>query len=501
MKKIYLLLSIVILISCEKEEILTASNDEINYSVEEIDYKELPSYVHKSFLNIKGKTATKKSDSHTGFGSAKTNVPSKKIKNNYGFFSYTVPLSKVSTEIINETYFDNLVINELNSKEFTMRILRYKPDPKWLLSKDKLLPYSGLIEFYTIEGEKIGEMELENGKQIHTKSIQKGFSTTCTYTFGNEICSGSGSTERCLITYSESCTTTYTPEERTNESIDDGSEGSYSGGGGGTSSGGTTTSPILEEKEEDPTNTECIMDSNGNCFGEIEKPTEEEDKINTDNLNNDCVEGIIEKLQVKDSQLSVIPDLGTEVSHLSQIILDLFKTSNEYHLNFKIGDATNANGHARNAYTSPSSNRLGEFTFTITLDQGYIENASQLAIARTIIHESLHAYLGYLYQDDPTTTFMQKLNRYRTEKSKLGEHEFMTQFTEAIGASLASWDNHSLDHILNYYEALGWSGDMLKTTAFDKLDEDFQELIKEANKAEGDAINKATTNAKGEKCP
>jgi len=228
---------------------------------------------------------------------------------------------------------------------------------------------------------------------------------------------------------------------------------------------------------------------------------EEEDKINTDNLNNDCVEGIIEKLQVKDSQLSVIPDLGTEVSHLSQIILDLFKTSNEYHLNFKIGDATNANGHARNAYTSPSSNRLGEFTFTITLDQGYIENARQLAIARTIIHESLHAYLGYLYQDDPTTTFMQILNRYRTEKSKLGEHEFMTQFTEAIGASLASWDNHSLDHILNYYEALGWSGDMLKTTAFDKLDEDFQELIKEANKAEGDAINKATTNAKGEKCP
>jgi len=246
----------------------------------------------------------------------------------------------------------------------------------------------------------------------------------------------------------------------------------------------------------------CPLGQEPNSFGVCEEVDDFEDKINTDAINNNCIENIIKNLQEKDNHYLTIPDLGNEVSHLSQIILDMFNNSEGYHLEFKIEDATKDNGDERNAFTVPSyDSNSQEFTFTITLDDDYVANASQLALARTIIHESLHAYLGYLYQDDPFTTFMQKLNRYRTENSGLGEHEFMTQFADAIGASLSSWDNHFLDHIPNYYEALGWSGDMLNTTSFTELDEDFQDLIEKANEAEGDAVNEATNNAKGIKCP
>ena len=85
-------------------------------------------------------------------------------------------------------------------------------------------------------------------------------------------------------------------------------------------------------------------------------------------------------------------------------------------------------------------------------------------------------------------------------------HEVMVLFVEAMGASLAAWDNHSIPppsntDRLNYYEALSFSGDMVNTIEFSNLDSEDQDLIELANQLEGDAVNPAETSAKSSKCP
>ena len=136
------------------------------------------------------------------------------------------------------------------------------------------------------------------------------------------------------------------------------------------------------------------------------------------------------------------------------------------------------------------------------LDEDYVENATSLAIARTIIHESIHAFLSYSISINAQSTFAALFQRYVEENEDSNtndiQHELMYQFTEALGESLASWDGHRLND--EYYENLAWSGDMLESEAFDKLSNERKQAIRDANRAEGNAVQSATNKAKGEKC-
>ena len=51
----------------------------------------------------------------------------------------------------------------------------------------------------------------------------------------------------------------------------------------------------------------------------------------------------------------------------------------------------------------------------------------------------------------------------------------------------------------NYYFQLSWSGGMQQTEAFDALPDETQQDIVDANIAEGQAINSATSDANGDK--
>lgn len=82
----------------------------------------------------------------------------------------------------------------------------------------------------------------------------------------------------------------------------------------------------------------------------------------------------------------------------------------------------------------------------------------------------------------------------------------MSEFTQALGSSLAAWDNHILPEPsdiedMSYYDALAWSGDMLKSEAYNNLTQEEQDLIKLANENEGDANNASKQDAKGKNCP
>lgn len=188
------------------------------------------------------------------------------------------------------------------------------------------------------------------------------------------------------------------------------------------------------------------------------------------------------------------------MSHLSQIILDLFDNSSKLNLTFKIDDLC-----AVNAKTNPDV-LAGDYT--ITLDDTYVQNGTQLAIARTIIHESVHAWLSYLNQGPPSDlktellTYLQN-NGYDYEDA---QHMLMSDYAPALASSIAAWDNYQLVdsstiNEFNYYNALSFSGEMLNSTGFNQLSLSEQQMVLDANKKEGDAVNPSASDAKGSKCP
>lgn len=88
-----------------------------------------------------------------------------------------------------------------------------------------------------------------------------------------------------------------------------------------------------------------------------------------------------------------------------------------------------------------------------TLSNNYLQNATSLSIARTIIHELVHAYLSARYFLPVTTnsfSFSQAMKDFAIEngynpdgsavEQNLFHHEFMGQYVDAIAYSLYEWD-------------------------------------------------------------
>jgi len=43
------------------------------------------------------------------------------------------------------------------------------------------------------------------------------------------------------------------------------------------------------------------------------------------------------------------------------------------------------------------------------LDDDYVRNATQLSIARTVIHESIHAFIGFILKENRTSDMFFKV--------------------------------------------------------------------------------------------
>jgi hypothetical protein len=94
-----------------------------------------------------------------------------------------------------------------------------------------------------------------------------------------------------------------------------------------------------------------------------------------------------------------------------------------------------------------------------------LNQATQLSVVRTIIHESIHAYLLHEQYTNITGDLYQDLTKYAfsngyAQGNQL-HHEFMPQFIDAIAYSLWSWDMAygSKGQIpLSYMKDLAWGG-------------------------------------------
>jgi hypothetical protein len=182
--------------------------------------------------------------------------------------------------------------------------------------------------------------------------------------------------------------------------------------------------------------------------------------------------------------------------------MDVFNGNSNFHLNFKMDNLQpNSMGQEKNAQTLFNN---ATRAFDITLNTSYVSNATDLALARTIIHESLHAYISFIYHTRVFSNLRQSLDYLLSQNGdnqNVAEHILMTQnFVNGIANSIESWDASSLTDS-NYYSYISWSGGMFGTPAFNDLTDSVQTNIRNANVNEGQAgsYGQANSNAQGDK--
>jgi len=117
-------------------------------------------------------------------------------------------------------------------------------------------------------------------------------------------------------------------------------------------------------------------------------------------------------------------------------------------------------GNETNASTATPFQSGIPNTFVISINQNRAENINTtLTIARTIIHEGIHARLWEFYYRNMGVTLndFEGIYNYMRIYGKNWDHQQMADFYRStIAIGLAQFDNGQ--HSNNYYNALAWEG-------------------------------------------
>jgi len=190
-------------------------------------------------------------------------------------------------------------------------------------------------------------------------------------------------------------------------------------------------------------------------------------------------------------------------------IYELFEDSQIFDLIIQNGNLEGKNGLNSTKYNSET--RKPEIW--ITLSNEYLNNATRLSIARTIIHEMVHGYIIYELNSgnfDFQNNFQQEYVKYLNRKNpdiNRAHHEFMGAYVDMMAFSLKKWDTFFGDGKGtlgdSYYEAMAFGG--LFKTGTNIPTDSFKELI--PNSTQRSNIIKIIENeqngsnlSKGKKC-
>jgi len=222
-------------------------------------------------------------------------------------------------------------------------------------------------------------------------------------------------------------------------------------------------------------------------------------------LTNPCASAILFKQLSKGSQnLTATPsDLGA--LNILPGMLDLFKQSGKF--DYRIQNGFVSNG--ANAITQ----RINGIN-VITLNNDYLAKATSLSIARTIIHETVHAYLlENTYNMDLRynhTTFDLLLRYFEKYDQNWNDthHAAMGDFILGMAVSLYNWDKNfgptggTLG--FDYYFKMAFGGLLNPDNPTQLIDEAKQYIPKGSSWSEIDRILKNEANgnnqANGTKC-
>lgn len=375
-------------------------------------------------LNIKGNNITgliSFSQKKGNISSSKSKIKKEKIEIKYDFINrWDLPKKEKKVPFWNKLkmrgYFDALNTNILNIKNHSSGFKKKKITPERLkeLKEEQLYARGGYYETICVEIETLYCWEWY------------GFNSS---TDEYELISIECETEYDFECYDEWVEEDYGDDDGDDDG--DSSGGGSSGGGSGNngdgnSNGGNDTQII--NKLTDP----CAKD----IFTELENGIYQDDPI---------------KPEVE------ILAINTDKLNFSEEILHLFASSKETNFTIKNGNLTRAN-----ASTDPLTN-------TTTLSNSYINNATELSIARTMIHEQVHAYINSVLKSKPGFKDMDLQTRMREYARDEGitdiyrfHHEFMGQYVNGIALSLYEWDKDygngkELNYITKPDDLLGWN--------------------------------------------
>jgi hypothetical protein len=122
-------------------------------------------------------------------------------------------------------------------------------------------------------------------------------------------------------------------------------------------------------------------------------------------LTDPCASEIFD--QIKNGGLiSAVSVTGTE---FSKSILDLLNRSQKY--DFVIFNSSNISENGKTT-TRVFNQNTGKYDVKIELSNNYLNQATQLSVVRTIIHESIHAYLLHEQYTNITGDLYQDLTKY-----------------------------------------------------------------------------------------
>lgn len=152
------------------------------------------------------------------------------------------------------------------------------------------------------------------------------------------------------------------------------------------------------------------------------------------------------------------------------------------HLIFKVSNSITGNGNT--SQSSVYNPITGTCDITINIRQSYLETATDLSIARTVIHESLHAIFVYMFEEDLLTSedgtplegfedlLEAHINYLNDLPTNLGvaHHTLMSEFIDEMATSLSAYaQDNGYSNSFNFYKTLCWSGAIINTPTFQSL--------------------------------
>ncbi len=347
--------------------------------------------------------------------------------------------------------------------------MEYRPSEQWLL--DMSQPYSGGVR---IVKENIEGLESILGSGILTAKCEPKIYSGWTCSFGNAH--GPGECNADSFTYEISVSN--------NCSGGGGSGGSLNNNGGFTqvndplenANGGAGGSENASQGSNNNSSDPPGLSANNGMFTTPLFSWPFEDKIIYDN----------QLLEDYPCQSEIIKDALAANSTVTDLVMDIFNSNVKPTITIQ---ANNLNGILEGGNThAQNGNPLHYF---ITMNTQRLDVSTDIDIASTAIHESVHALLFYFYQagsfQSNNESYAQLVEDFTIHQASFGgdHHEYMQNFVGDIADSLYSWsinnnylpnnfteydtnDSNNYDGLREYLGKLAWNG-LTDTGAFELL--------------------------------
>ena len=372
--------------------------------------------------------------------------------------NYTVTLPDTTDE-----YFDNLVVSKIGDSYFGF-ILRYRPEKGYVSENG----FTGVIERFNLEEELIGTHEIpgngvntiqtgSHGRQKFISQCIVGYQSYCWQEYKVSTATGLPLPETVTtVCASEAvygwCGDNAGPMPRP----EDNGWGTYIPvTTGGTNSSGSQADPdnlniVPTKLPENYKSPIVIVEDEHALSSKIQFLLDKWENSNIDDAElNKCMQSIVTALK------------NVSSGSLEQIIQKFSGDTPGF--NWKLTNGTLPGSNR--AVTNSNYNEVNGIV-TTTFDVGKLKKSTDLSIARTILHEAIHAYLVAYFKVDESSarkTFSILMDDYEkgvyANQNQAQHAEFARNFISQIALALEDFGKskgYSLSK--QFYEDLAWGG-------------------------------------------